>query len=955
MAKIVDLNFTGVSGSTVPNITGNADGAGKKGAIGSEVSWNPTTTIDGSGHTAVVFDGTQLQRIELPNTASFLNVTNYTVLARLTLDASIDTDPAHQRYEIMEKGGSFWFNIREDSTPKYLMRTGGYFGGGGGDLYLGTNPIPSGTTVIVAAVYDGAHLSTYIANGDGSNLRLDQSVAKTGTLATGATKTGVDENLVVGAKHTKGGTEILEGLFNGSMSMFRIYDTALTIPQMSAEIAANTLDLLIIPVERGTGTLAGTQSDWNNSMVRIKNIWETASYGQFALNYTFANKVSITGSATNNPDEIRGQVLPKLASTQPNIQWWNYDAIFYYIGPDNIQETTSMGEMFVGAGSLGPTFPTVAGWNVPEPVHHEFGHILGLNHSGQYTGNPFTLAGLATVENSQGNQEQYGDAYSPMGGNDYLTQPTMFERQRLSWTGGRIKRVTAAGTYTLDPRSATVNVNPTVLVVNGQSGMEYWIEYPKRGADEAHDSGIPSASGSFGNPAGVTIRVRGFRPSTSTDPVTIAAWLINQAGYFDPTPQFAAGQSFTDPGSGTRLNISVTSVGATAVVSITNVVSPSTIPIVNFSRPGAVSDLAANLSGTTVTLTWTLPTTATGPTAIFKDGSLLIIVPAGTATYADTNVTTSHNYTVQTSTTTGVDSPPSNLATVTVAQTGNFDTAYGVWNDATVPAFIPAPYIPLDYETLPETGYLTNTASLGSSFVASRKPSDVATQVAVSTIMASGGTFGSHVFDTTSGLYQIDNAVPSAKSPQTKTATISSRNARSAVAAGSARRMYFQVDHHWKYQIGTTTALSIAVNYLDSGFNGTTDKLSLVYDGTGGTTTHATTITLGNTGNWLQASWAFSDPYFGGRLLSITGIGSVGDFYITHPDSADLWISSATVTLAPTTDTTYFYLVGPNNANNLQNRLVTKYLNTTPVLQAVSLVSASGSYQPSGGTVDPNP
>src|SRR5438046_3162023 len=57
---IVDLDFGGISGSTVPDRSGNAnDGAGKKGAVGAETGWSPSTTTDSQGGSAVVFDGTQ--------------------------------------------------------------------------------------------------------------------------------------------------------------------------------------------------------------------------------------------------------------------------------------------------------------------------------------------------------------------------------------------------------------------------------------------------------------------------------------------------------------------------------------------------------------------------------------------------------------------------------------------------------------------------------------------------------------------------------------------------------------------------------------------------------------------------------------------------------------------------------------------------------------------------------
>jgi hypothetical protein len=239
---IVDLDFLNISGSTVPDRSVLAnDGVGRKGAVGFETSWSPITAADSLGNAAVVFDGTQMQRIAIPNRSGSLDVNSYSILVQFTLDQSVDTDPLHQRYELMEKAGSFWFNVRLDTTPKYVLRTGAYFNGTARAL-TGVRVIPHNTLVWAIATYDGAQLKTYIANGDGSNLVLDSNKAQTGTVATGVTITGIDEDLVVGAKHRKGhwvdgtGGEIAEGFFNGTMSRFIVYDTALTQSEISSVI-----------------------------------------------------------------------------------------------------------------------------------------------------------------------------------------------------------------------------------------------------------------------------------------------------------------------------------------------------------------------------------------------------------------------------------------------------------------------------------------------------------------------------------------------------------------------------------------------------------------------------------------------------------------------------------------------------------------------------------------------
>ena len=244
---IIDLDVGDISGSTLPDQSGNAnDGTGQMGAVGAESVWNPTTTTDSQGNPAIVFAGAQKERVEIPDRAGSLNVNHFSILVQFSLNESTDTDPAHQRYELMEKAGSFWFNVREDTTPKYVLRVGGFFAGKSVDTFTGTRVIPSNTLTWAIATYDGAHLTTYVANGDGSSLALDKSVAQTGTLNTGATITGIDENLVVGAKHREGhapggtGTnEDAEAFFNGTMSRFLVFNTALTQSQIVSVIAGS--------------------------------------------------------------------------------------------------------------------------------------------------------------------------------------------------------------------------------------------------------------------------------------------------------------------------------------------------------------------------------------------------------------------------------------------------------------------------------------------------------------------------------------------------------------------------------------------------------------------------------------------------------------------------------------------------------------------------------------------
>ena len=94
----------------------------------------------------------------------------------------------------------------------------------------GTSPAPqcpSTTPIWAIATYDGAHLRTYVARGDGTHLALDRSVARTGTLNTAPGGSGTNEDA--------------EAFFNGTMSRFLVYGRALTQSQIASVISGSAL------------------------------------------------------------------------------------------------------------------------------------------------------------------------------------------------------------------------------------------------------------------------------------------------------------------------------------------------------------------------------------------------------------------------------------------------------------------------------------------------------------------------------------------------------------------------------------------------------------------------------------------------------------------------------------------------------------------------------------------
>ncbi len=326
---IIDLDFLNISDSTVPDKSGNANyGVGKKGAVGLETNWSPSTALDSQGKTAVVFDGTQMERIEIPNQSGHLDVGQYTILVQFTLDQSVDTDPLHQRYELMEKAGSFWFNVREDTSPKYLLRTGGYFNGEAHAL-TGLQAIPNKTLTWAIATYDGSQLKTFVADADGKNLVLDSTRAQTGTVATGATITGIDENLVVGAKHRKGhfvdgtGGEIAEGFFNGTMSRFIVFNTALTQTEIASVISGSVPSVTPKVIGKlGTNawyTSATTTLTWTvtGSPTPITSGCGTASVPQTAGKTYTCSATNSLGSATKSVMIKKDSVKPQVTVSVP--------------------------------------------------------------------------------------------------------------------------------------------------------------------------------------------------------------------------------------------------------------------------------------------------------------------------------------------------------------------------------------------------------------------------------------------------------------------------------------------------------------------------------------------------------------------------------------------------------------------------------------------------------------
>jgi hypothetical protein len=162
------------------------------------------------------------QYVAVPQ-SSALDVDRFTLAAWVRYTGAT-TPETLGRWEILEKAGAYWLNLRTNGQ----LRAGGFFGGCGASRYWrffdSTRTIARNTWTHVAATYDGAKLVIYV-NGQRSGVFR----------VTGATCAN-DEPLAVGAKNApaKG---ILEAFWDGRLDEVRVYDRALAQAQV-ARLAA---------------------------------------------------------------------------------------------------------------------------------------------------------------------------------------------------------------------------------------------------------------------------------------------------------------------------------------------------------------------------------------------------------------------------------------------------------------------------------------------------------------------------------------------------------------------------------------------------------------------------------------------------------------------------------------------------------------------------------------------
>ena len=173
------------------------------------------SSLKGYGR-ALVLDGQAHQYVDVP-TSPVLDVNTYTLSAWVRY-TGVENDKTLGRWEVMEKAGAYWMNVRTNG----LVRVGGFYGGCANPNWQNfdsTRAVPVGRWKHVAETYDGTWLRVYIDGRAAGAKRVTGRTCVSG------------EPLAVGAKNnpTKG---LLEAFWDGRLDEVRIYGRALSATEV---------------------------------------------------------------------------------------------------------------------------------------------------------------------------------------------------------------------------------------------------------------------------------------------------------------------------------------------------------------------------------------------------------------------------------------------------------------------------------------------------------------------------------------------------------------------------------------------------------------------------------------------------------------------------------------------------------------------------------------------------
>jgi Concanavalin A-like lectin/glucanases superfamily len=174
------------------------------------------TGLAGYGR-ALQLTGTQHQYVDVPMSTA-LDVDRYTLSAWVRY-TGVENDQTLGRWEVLEKAGAYWMNVRTNG----LVRVGGFYGGcanASWKYFDSTRALPVNRWKHVASTYDGTWLSVYIDGRAAGSTRVSGRTCVSG------------EPLAVGAKNnpTKG---LLEAFWDGRLDEVRVYDRALTATEVA--------------------------------------------------------------------------------------------------------------------------------------------------------------------------------------------------------------------------------------------------------------------------------------------------------------------------------------------------------------------------------------------------------------------------------------------------------------------------------------------------------------------------------------------------------------------------------------------------------------------------------------------------------------------------------------------------------------------------------------------------
>ncbi|HEX2706057.1 MAG TPA: LamG domain-containing protein [Candidatus Lustribacter sp.] len=177
-----------------------------------------SASVPGHG-TAVALVGAGHQFVAVPE-GNALDVDRYTLTA-LVRYTGIPNDQTLGRWEVLEKAGAYWMNVRTNGR----VRVGGFYGSctatSAWKFFDSTTAVPLNTWTHLAATYNGSTLTVWI-NG-----------SKSGSMAVTGRTCSNNEPLAIGAKNapSKG---LLEAFWDGQLDDVRIYNRALSAAGIAA-------------------------------------------------------------------------------------------------------------------------------------------------------------------------------------------------------------------------------------------------------------------------------------------------------------------------------------------------------------------------------------------------------------------------------------------------------------------------------------------------------------------------------------------------------------------------------------------------------------------------------------------------------------------------------------------------------------------------------------------------